>query len=230
MSVYFDSVKSIQPKPFASDWATLKELLSIHEENPTKSTGALWSPVTYYKDTTRGNKNVRSVEALVVDMDGASFESCRLDGLEWFAYSTYSHSLTDPHYHLVLPLAEPVPTGWWRSVWLEMVERLNLPADPQTKDAARLFYLPQHAPDAVFEFHEGFGALLDTSIGWSEADGFVDRSVRTARNPRKVRAGAEMTSEAWWNAGNGERWAGLQGRELYRVAHDEFRRLMLEVK
>ena len=229
MAVWFSSVKAVQPQPLASSWSQLKELLLFHEENEVKSAGALWSPVTYYENTTRGNKNVRFVESLVVDLDGSSFESARLDGLEWFAYSTYSHRLDDPHYHLVLPLAERVPAGLWRAVWLEMVERLNLPADPQTKDPARLFYLPQHAPDAPFEFHEGSGVLLDTSFDWDEVHS-SQPVVRQARNPRRVLAGAEMLSEAWWAAGNGKRWGDLQGVELYRAMHDEFRRLILEVK
>lgn len=229
MAVWFSSVKAIQPQPLASSWSQLKELLMFHEENEVKSSGALWSPVIYYENTTRGNKNVRFVESLVVDLDGSSFESARLDGLEWLAYSTYSHRLDDPHYHLVLPLAEHVPAGLWRAVWLEMVERLNLPADPQTKDPARLFYLPQHAPNAPFEFHEGSGVLLDTSFDWDEVHSSRP-VVRQARNPRKVRAGAEMLSEAWWDAAPTPSWIGLTGVDRYRAMHDEFRRLMLEVK
>lgn len=228
MAVWFSSVKSIQPQSLASDWATLKELLSMHEENAEKALGALWSPVTYYENTTRGNRNVRFVEALVVDIDGASLEACRLDGLEWFAYSTYSHTVDDPHYHLVLPLDERVPGGLWRAVWLELVERLNLPADPQTKDPARLFYLPQHAPNADFEFHEGSGRLLTVEWSWDETQS--QPSVRTARNPRKVRAGAEMLSEAWWAGGNADRWAGLEGRELYRAMLADWEGLYSQLK
>ena len=86
MAVLFKSVKSVYPRRIASDWAGLKELLAFHEENPCKQDGALWSPVEYYPGTTRGNRNVRFVEALVVDMDGDGFDECRLDGLEWFAF------------------------------------------------------------------------------------------------------------------------------------------------
>lgn len=229
MAVWFSSVKAVQPQPLASSWSQLKELLSFHEENEVKSAGALWSPVTYYENTTRGNRNVRFVESLVVDLDGSSFESARLDGLEWFAYSTYSHRLDDPHYHLVLPLAERVPAGLWRAVWLEMVERLNLPADPQTKDPARLFYLPQHAPDAPFDFHEGSGVLLDTSFDWDDVHS-SQPVVHQARNNRRVRAGAEMLSEAWWASADVSCWAGLEGKELYRVMLAEWESLYSQLK
>ena len=233
MAVVFRSVKAIHPRRMASDWATLKEMLSFHEENPVKQDGALWSPVEYYPGTTRGNKNVRFVEALVVDMDGSDFDGCRLNGLEWFAYSTYSHRLDDPHYHLVLPLKERVPAGLWRAVWLEMVERLRLPADPATKDPARLFYLPQHAPDQPFEFHEGSGALLDVEWDWDVLSApFEVEDRRTSSKPRQSRMLRDgdavtfaVTSDEWWSRGDASRFGGLTGPALYREALRQFREL-----
>lgn len=225
MAVLFKNVKSIYPKPLASSWDDLKALLSFHEENAVKQAGSLWSPVEYDAGTTRGNRNVRFVEALVVDMDGEAFDNARLDGLEWFAYSTYSHRLDDPHYHLVLPLAERVPASLWRVVWAELHERIGLIGDPQTKDPARIFYLPQHAPDQPFEFHEGHGALLDSSftLDVEIAPNPVAPRARQARQLRQRRAGAEMLSEDWWNAPvDISRWDGLTGKALYGAMLDEF--------
>jgi putative DNA primase/helicase len=228
MAVLFKDVKSIYPKPLASSWDDLKELLSFHEENPEKQAGSLWSPVEYDAGTTRGNRNVRFVEALVVDMDSEAFDNARLDGLEWFAYSTYSHRLDDPHYHLVLPLAEKVPASLWRVMWAELHDRIGLVGDPQTKDAARIFYLPQHAPDQPFEFHEGHGALLDSSftLDVQVASDPVSPRVKQARQPRQRRAGVEVMSEAWWNAPvDISRWDGLSGKDLYSAMLKEFRAL-----
>ena len=228
MAVLFTNTKSVYPKRFASSWEQLKELLSFHEENAVKAAGALWSPVEYDQDTTRGNRNVRFVEALVVDMDGEAFDHARLDGLEWFAYSTYSHRLDDPHYHLVLPLAEKVPASLWRVVWSELHDRIGLVGDPQTKDPARIFYLPQHAPDQPFEFHEGHGALLDSSLRLDVEPVINPVSPRSkqVRQPRQRRAGAEMLSEAWWNAPvDISRWDGLSDAELYLAMLNEFRAL-----
>jgi putative DNA primase/helicase len=224
MAVLFKNVKSIYPKPLASSWVQLKELLSFHEENAEKVSGALWSPVEYDLGTTRGNRNVRFVEALVVDMDSEAFDNARLDGLEWFAYSTYSHRLDDPHYHLVLPLAEKVPASLWRVVWAELHERIGLVGDPQTKDPARIFYLPQHAPDELFEFHEGHGQLLDSSftLDVQIASNPVAPRVKQVRQPRQRRAEPEFLSEAWWTAPVEPRWPDLTGKELYSAALDEF--------
>jgi len=225
MAVLFKNVKSIYPKPLASSWDDLKGLLSFHEENPVKQDGSLWSPVEYDAGTTRGNRNVRFVEALVVDMDSEAFDNARLDDLEWFAYSTYSHRLDDPHYHLVLPLAEKVPASLWRVVWAELHDRIGLVGDPQTKDPARIFYLPQHAPDQPFEFHEGHGALLDSSftLDVQGASNPVAPRAKQARQPRQRRAGAEVLDEAWWNTPvDISRWDGLTGKDLYSAMLDEF--------
>jgi putative DNA primase/helicase len=229
MAVLFANTKSIYPKRFASSWEQLKELLSFHEENAVKDAGALWSPVEYDLGTTRGNRNVRFVEALVVDMDGEAFDDARLEGLEWFAYSTYSHRLDDPHYHLVLPLAEKVPASLWRVVWQELHDRIGLFGDPQTKDAARIFYLPQHAPGESFEFHEGHGVLLDSSFRLDVEPVINPVSPRSkqVRQPRQRRAGSEVLDEAWWDAPvDISRWDGLTGKALYSAMLDEFNALV----
>jgi putative DNA primase/helicase len=226
MAVLFKNVKSIYPKPLASSWEQLRELLAFHEENAVKTDGALWSPVEYYPSTTRGNRNVRFIEALVVDMDGESFREARLDGLEWFAYSTYSHSDSDPHYHLVLPLAERVPASLWRAVWQGLHQRLNLVGDPQTKDPARLFYLPQHAPDQTFEFHEGHGVLLDTDFSWDVVEQPRPIKSREVRQPRARRHESYLLSEQFWNEpAKVWSWTGLEGAEKWKAASTEFRAL-----
>jgi hypothetical protein len=158
-------------------------------------------------------------------MDGEAFDEARLDGLEWFAYSTYSHRLDDPHYHLVLPLAEKVPASLWRVVWAELHDRIGLVGDPQTKDPARIFYLPQHAPDQPFEFHEGHGVLLDSSfrLDVEPVVNPVSPRSKQVRQPRPRRAGSEILSDAWWDAPvDISRWDGLSGRALYSAMLDEF--------
>jgi len=166
-----------------------------------------------------------------VDMDGESFREARLDGLEWFAYSTYSHRDDDPHYHLVLPLAERVPAGLWRAVWEGLHQRLNLVGDPQTKDPARLFYLPQHAPDQTFEFHEGRGALLDTDFSWDVVEQPKPVKSRQVRQPRARRHESVLLSEAWWNEPvDLSCWYGLEGNDLIDAMLTEFRALRQQLE
>jgi putative DNA primase/helicase len=224
MVVYFDSVKSVQPKPFASNWVDLKERLMHHEENAHKSDGALWSPVEYYQGRTRGNTAVRFIEALVVDMDGESFANANLDGFEYLAYSTYSHRLNNPHYHLVLPLAERVPASLWRVVWEELHERLNLDGDPATKDPARIFYLPQHSPDQPWEFHEQSGKFIDTNFEYELAPNPIPASPRQSAQPRRKRTVQVEMDDAWWDAAAPmPQYDGLEGKALWQAMAKDFR-------
>lgn len=229
MAVMFSGVKSIRPLPFASDWSTLKELLSTHEERAIKTEGALWSPVQYYTGALRGSSGVRFVESFVVDMDGEGFEKAKLDGLEWFAYSTHSHRVDDPRYHLVLPLAERVPASLWRAVWHELHERLGLAGDPATKDVGRIYFLPQHAPGERFEFHEGSGALLDVDFSYEVSD--LPRQKARSSQRRLAGAGWGMMSEAWWDQpADVSRYIALEGKERYQLMLKDFRALMSEGK
>ena len=231
MVVYFDSVKSVQPKPFATNWDDLKERLMSHEENAHKSDGALWSPVEYYQGRARGNTGVRFIEALVVDMDGESFANANLDGFEYLAYSTYSHRLDNPHYHLVLPLAERVPAGLWRAVWAELHERLNLEGDPATKDPARIFYLPQHAPDQPFEFHEQSGAFIDTNFDYQPVINPTPASPHQSAQPRRKRTVRVEMNDAWWDAAeSSSQYAHLEGQAMWKAMADDFRVMVAEYR
>jgi hypothetical protein len=114
-------------------------------------------------------------------------------------------------------------------VWSELHERINLRGDEATKDPARIFYLPQHAPDQPFEFHEGHGELLDSSLRLDVevASNPVSPRARQTRQPRQRRAGAEVLSEAWWDAPTDiSRWDGLTGEALYTAMLVEFRALV----
>jgi putative DNA primase/helicase len=195
-----------------------------HEENAHKSDGALWSPVEYYQGRTRGNTAVRFIEALVVDMDGESFANANLDGFEYLAYSTYSHRLDNPHYHLVLPLAEHVPASLWRVVWEELHERLNLDGDPATKDPARIFYLPQHSPDQPWEFHEQSGKFIDTNFEYELAPNPTPASPRQSAQPRRKRTVQVEMDDAWWDAAAPmPQYDGLEGKALWQAMAKDFR-------
>jgi len=184
----------------------------------------LWSPVEYYPGRTRGNTAIRFIEALVVDMDGESFANANLDGYEYLAYSTYSHRLDDPHYHLVLPLAERVPAGLWRVCWEELHSRLNLDGDPATKDPARIFYLPQHAPDQPWEFHEQSGKFIDTNFEYELSANPTTASPRQSAQPRRKRTVQVEMDDAWWDAAAPmPQYDGLEGKALWQAMAKDFR-------
>jgi hypothetical protein len=84
--VGFPSVKSIYPKTIATSWMDFAAILGNHQEREQKSDGKLYSPVTYREYTTRGNRNVSHVWALVADLDGEAFEQADLGSYIHFVF------------------------------------------------------------------------------------------------------------------------------------------------
>ncbi len=220
-AVRFDYVKSVIPKPMSTSWEHLSTLLMVSKPNKVKERRALWSPVIYTPGTTRGNTNVHSVTCLVVDMDGEAFDYARLDGLEYHAYTTWSHRPNDPHWHLVLPLKNPVPADRWHHVWSLLHEKINVVGDPATKDPARIFYLPQHHPDMVPARIIQHGARLDPQITdlVSLPSTFEAPNIEQVRarhgQPKRVRTPMPKAADPkWWDAPvENSRYAGLSEEE-----------------
>jgi hypothetical protein len=105
-------------------------------------------------------------------------------------------------------------------------ERLNLVGDPQTKDPARLFYLPQHAPGETFEFHEGRGVLLDTDFSWDVVEQPRPIKSREVRQPRSRSHGSYLLTEEFWNEPPRVwSWTGLEGEAKWDAVITEFRAL-----
>lgn len=228
-AVCFDSIRHNHPYQFAGSWAQLQARLCIRRETERKEERALWSPVVYRPNTTRGNRNVIAVTCLVVDMDGEAFDYAKLDGLEWMAYTTWSHRPHDQHWHLVLPLKHAVPVEYWGRVWLSLHERLNVVGDPATKDPARIFYMPQYAPGQQPDRMIGHGERLDAQI----AKRFNPKSVHIGawkpmpRSEQTRRNSAYWRNEDWWNEPQDlSRFAGMTEQEIM----GEFRRELAEIR
>ena len=202
-AVKFRHIKDNEPRKFAISWDGLSALLQISIANDDKTQRELWSPVTYLPNTTRGNRNVDQVTCLVVDMDGEAFDHARLDGLEYLAYTTWSHTPDDQHWHLVLPLKYPVPADRWHEVWTRLHERINVVGDPQTKDPARIFYRPQHKPLTTPDIKIGFGEYLDPCLE-QESDFFRPHPSHRSRihNPKTTSTRGHQhfaMNPKWWD-------------------------------
>lgn len=218
-AVKFDNVKTIQPKPFAISWLGLESSLTISEENADKTNRDLWSPVEYYHLSTRGNRNVKNVTCLVVDMDSESFDYAKLDGLEYLAYTTWSHQPDDEHWHLVLPLAKPVPGHLWSEVWIRLLEQINIAGDPQTKDPARIFYRPQHRPGIKPGFKRQHGAFLDPG----DVSLFQPRKFYPSPRAAQSSARHRYWEEAWWNEPQDlSRFSGMTSEQVAVKLRAEF--------
>ena len=220
-AVRFDYVKSVIPKPLATSWEQLSTLLMVSKENKQKDRRALWSPVIYTPGTTRGNANVAAVTCLVVDMDGEAFDHARLDGLEYHAYTTWSHRPNDPHWHLVLPLSKPVAAAQWAHVWARLHEKVNIVGDPATKDPARIFYLPQHAQGMFPARLIQHGQRLDPEVfedfdlpSTFEAPSIEQVKARHGNTKRVKSTVPDAVNPSWWSTpSETNRYDGMTERE-----------------
>jgi hypothetical protein len=158
----FESKDDNRPIRFDLSWESLADRLCRYDERPTKD-GRAWSPVTYRPGTTRGKDNVEQVHALVLDIDHNELPTHLLNGLEYVAHTTFSHSESDPRWRVVLPLTRPVEGEDWPNFWLRANAYFGGCVDPQTKDRSRIFYLPSCLPGALHETKQHHGLLLDPS-------------------------------------------------------------------
>jgi len=153
ISEYKNSRDNI-PKGITLTWNLFCAHFSEHKIQATKD-GVAWSPATYNVGATRKNENVQSVSMAVVDVDdGTPIEALvtRLTGYAFLLHTSYSHSVDAPKYRVVIPFSHPVAPADWSAVWSRINLLIGGCNDPATKDPARLYYKPAHAPDAVNHF------------------------------------------------------------------------------
>lgn len=209
-AVRFPGLRDTRPTHFAAGWPALRQALSEHAVRDDKLRGALWSPVDYRPGTTRANRNVSRVFAFVADLDGIPLDDIRgrLAGLEWHAYTTYSHSPDKPSWHVVLPLDTPVAARDWRRAWLTIRAWLKM-GDEQTCDASRAYFIPQRHPDRVAEVDSRFGSWLD----WRD----LPQVAAPAGTPFFT-PGAHGPDIDWDDVEIPPELVGLEGQELIHAA------------
>jgi hypothetical protein len=188
-------------------WDELVEGLGEHHERADKD-GPLWSPVVLHR-VWRRNENVTALTALVFEVDHADPDWSLLEGLDWAAHTTHSHTPDDPHWRVVIRAKDPVEKARWESVWERARSRLVPNADPQCKDVSRAYFLPSCRPGAERETRRGVGQPLDmAALGPASADDGADSadgSAATSAAPPD-RVGDERVAEqlaAVWPADGG---------------------------
>lgn len=222
MAVKFASVRAIRPVPFGATWDELRSALTEHRESESKMSGELWSPVEYLPNSTRSAVSVSSVSCLVCDLDGESYESvvASVERFEHLAYTTWSHSHSSPHFHIVFPLAVPVDGAEWRGVWVALHHHLGIKGDPATKDPSRIYFLPQHAIGAPFQVVSNRGDLLDPRTVGFRPDP-VRSPRRTVREPRVARH--DFTDPRWWDEPvDLSQYDGMSQAEIHRDIQREW--------
>jgi putative DNA primase/helicase len=157
----FGNTTDTQPKMTTCSLSAFLKLFLEHAVIADKRSGNLWSPTVYAGDASRKSANVQAITALVLDVDDGtplSVLESKLNQFRYVVHTSYSHTQEHPKYRIVLPLATPVDSKEWSTVWLRLNLLVDGHADQATKDPARMYFLPSKRIGAVGHFadqHEG---------------------------------------------------------------------------
>ncbi len=154
------------PRRASEPWGAFAERFA-HRVGPKE--GPAWSPACYPPGLTRANANVEAVSCWALDIDdGWSPEEARRRleslGLEYILHSSHSHGAV-PKYRIIVPAEGPLTPERFALLYPGVVKLLaDGHADPQTKDPARLFFLPRHNEGAPYFVSRGHGRPLPISL------------------------------------------------------------------
>ncbi len=146
----FDN-KTSQKLSFKSFDSFEKALYGLSERKiKTKKDAPLMSPAVYKENTTRSNKNVDYWSGwCAVDVDDFIFDGDLKDGIiertgDWrfICYSTASSTTALPKFRIVFPLTRKIQNGEIPAFNYALQNALGNLGDEQTKDLARMYYIP----------------------------------------------------------------------------------------
>lgn len=144
-----------------------------HKGGPNSS--FLISPAVFEPGSTRSNKTtVRWGSWCCVDVDNHPFSNNieqlkvqlhdKLGDVDYCVYSTASSSIDKVKFRIVFRLDEPIENTRIKPFWFALNTEMEDIGDPQTKDLARMYYVPATYPGAYsFIFDNRSGTPLNTS-------------------------------------------------------------------
>jgi len=156
-----------------------------------KQDAELITPAVFKPNSTRKNDNVLAWAGwAAVDVDDTTFDGNLEDELcsrfgDWnfICYSTASSTYDSPKFRLIFQLSGDVEVNKIRHFWFALNSELNDLGDPQTKDLARMYYIPANYSGAnnFFFVNEGIPLDIDYVLArWPydskrDAKSFLDR-------------------------------------------------------
>lgn len=162
-----------------SSWVEFVELLQgLSNQKGVKGgvdSSPLISPALFEEGTTRSNRSVSYWGSwCAVDVDDHDFTNDvdvlreklidQYNDLDFVCYSTAGSRDDLLKFRLVFRLDEPIEQDRIKPFWFALNTELGEIGDPQTKDLARMYYVPARYPNAthIFFSHNG-GSPLNTS-------------------------------------------------------------------
>lgn len=152
-------------------WDLFTSFLKQLSERPLngKQDAELISPAVFKPDSTRKNDNVLAWAGwAAVDVDDYVFEGdlenelrTRFGDWDYIVYSTASSTTDHPKFRLIFRLGDVVPHDKIKHFWYALNSELESIGDRQTKDLARMYYIPAEYAGANNFFYVNSGSPLD---------------------------------------------------------------------
>lgn len=152
-------------------WELFTEFLRKLSERPLngKQDAELISPAIFKPDSTRKNDNVLAWAGwAAVDVDDLTIAGAldeylnnRFGDYDYICYSTASSTDHQPKFRLVFRLSGPVEQSRIKHFWYALNNELEDIGDAQTKDLARMYYIPASYASANNFFFVNRGGPID---------------------------------------------------------------------
>lgn len=159
-------------------WTDFDELLfglsNQKGEKGGRNSSPLITPAVFQEGTTRSNKSVTHWgNWCAVDVDDYEFRDNTIRGIQnelvdrfgrwsFICYSTASSSDAQPKFRLVFDLDNVIPQDRIKHFWYALNKELGDIGDPQTKDLARMYYVPADYPNANNFYFTHNGESINT--------------------------------------------------------------------
>jgi hypothetical protein len=154
--------------PLAEYLALDKKVKEQKAIRDAEKNGEYFIPAVFKHAGTRSGTDVKSVSAFTGDIDTGTVTraeiEAKLRGLQYIAYSSYSHQASDPRWRFIVPYATPITDAEHRKVYAFFQGQFDDQLDDRSDTTNQIWYTPACPPDAVaqFEFFVGQGDVLDT--------------------------------------------------------------------
>ena len=174
-------------------WEQFTDFLRKLSERPLngKQDAELISPAVFKPDSTRKNDNVLAwagwaavdVDDITIDGNLNEYLINRFGDYDFICYSTASSTSDQPKFRLVFRLSGQVEQSRIKHFWYALNSELEDIGDAQTKDLARMYYIPANYADANNFFFVNHGNPVDIDYllaRWPyddkrDAKSFIDR-------------------------------------------------------
>jgi len=152
-------------------WDKFVEFLSKLSERKLngKQDAELISPAVFEAGTTRRNDNVVAwagwaavdVDDLVIEGNLEDVLRDRFGHWDYVVYSTASSTIDHPKFRIAFNIGQQVENSKLRHFWYALNQELDSIGDEQTKDLARMYYVPANYSGANNFFYVNHGDAID---------------------------------------------------------------------